>query len=149
MTQAVKCSCTNKATRSMTWMFSHDLLYKSLMFVAWLICSEHICCRGEYRKRMKRREEHKGREKKERGWQRGERGERWQRQRCPQACRLVGSPGVGSRLQRGDTQQRLMEGLWFSISIQLSLSAWNPPTRHGIITIRPPVSQMSSEERSR
>lgn len=51
-------------------------------------------------------------------------------------------------LQRGGTQQGLMEGLWFSTNFQLSLSTWQPPTRNGIITSRPPVSQLSSEERS-
>lgn len=67
-----------------------------------------------------------------------------------QACRWAGSPGVGGWLckQHTDTQQGLMEGLWISTNFQLSLSTWQPPTRHGFKTSRPPASQMSSEEGS-
>lgn len=134
-------------------MFSHELLYKTLMFAVKLDCWWELLRETEYRQGMKE-EKRKTREKrKERGRDDGyQRGEREMRERrcCPPGLQVGRFTWRGqAALQRGGTQQGLMEGLWFSTNFQLYLSTWQPPTRNGIITSRPPVSQISSEERSR
>lgn len=104
----------------------------------------------EYRQRMKRREEDKGREKRERvAWQKKEErdeGETLLSFRCT-GWWVHLAWAVASAVWRHTTGTNGR----FMILYQLSAVShtWQPPTRNGIITSRPPVSQMSSEERSR
>lgn len=137
-------------------LFSLDLLCKTFTSLAGLICCRRT---DENRKKQARDERGGGEEAKERG-QREQRTEGW-KQSERERERDDGETALSSRRAGGQDHLAWAGGsaapshttgtnggfVILDQLSQLSLSARQPPTRCGIMTIRPPASQMSGEER--